>query len=342
MVLKSLTRKSPSTRQLLSYLTEKKEKLIGDKQAPILIRHNIRSRSLDKIVKEFDHNETFRLHRRKDNVRVYHTILSFSNRDRQHINEKMLRDIAKQHMKLRGNNNMYLGVAHYDKSHVHLHLVMSGTKYLTGESNRLSRKEFHELKLAMDLYQKQRYPELIHSLPRHGRSQKLKEAQREPEPTRGNSRESQKDTLQQILEEAYAKSKSRDDFINHLKSHNHVVYFRNGRLQGVKFEGDRKFRFSRLGYDKDKLEKLDALRINEEKNLEDLRELRASRTLERDQEKEKSDQDVDRFDSEKDIDSDEEEVKNEEAPEVEEETDDTGSDDDSVEELSDEADDIYQ
>src|SRR5687767_4878510 len=165
MVLKSLSRKS-GTRQLLNYLFKKEEKLVGDKLKPILIRHNVRSRTLEKLVKEFDQNEALRLHKRKNNEKVYHTILSFSNKDKELINERKLRDVAKQYMKLRGENNLYIGTAHYDKDHIHLHLVMPGTKYLTGEANRLSWAEFHQLKLGMDAYQKRKYPELIHSLPR--------------------------------------------------------------------------------------------------------------------------------------------------------------------------------
>src|SRR5665647_1817918 len=169
MIIKSLTRKS-GTRQLLNYLFKKEEKLFTNKLKPIVIRHNVRSRTLDKWVKEFDKNESYRLRKRVDNVKVYHTILSFSNKDKELINEKMIKDIAKQYMKLRGDRNLFVGTAHFDKDHIHIHLVMSGTKYLTGESNRLSRAEFHQLKLAMDAYQRKKYTELIHSLHRQGKS----------------------------------------------------------------------------------------------------------------------------------------------------------------------------
>ena len=336
MILKSLSRRD-GTRQLLKYLTEKKERLIGDKQSPILIRHNVRSRSLDKWVKEYEHNESFRLHPRKNSVRVFHSVLSLSTLDRKHVNEKMLRDIAKQYMKLRGENNMYIGVAHYDKAHVHLHLVMSGTKYLTGESNRLSRKEFHELKIAMDTYQKRKYPELVNSLPRHGRSKELKALENDRERTPGNIRETQKETLRSLLDSTYAKSKSLDDFIVQMKEHNHPVYFRNGRLQGVQFEGDRKFRFTNLNFDKEKLEKLDMIRINEERELEHIRELREARSPERDIEQETSSRNDQRL-SDAEYDKDEEEDKEEEEIE-EEETDNPESDsDDSSEDTSDEID----
>ena len=67
MVLKSLSRKS-GTHQILTYLFKEKDKLITtkqktEKQKPIVIRHNVPSRTLDKWVKEFEKNESYRLHR---------------------------------------------------------------------------------------------------------------------------------------------------------------------------------------------------------------------------------------------------------------------------------------
>lgn len=289
MVLKSLTRKS-NTGQLINYLFKSEAKLVNDKQKAIVIRKNVRSRSVDKYVKEFQKNETFRLHHRKDNVKAYHTILSFSNKDREHINEKMLRDIAGQYMKLRGDNNLFLGTAHFDKDHVHLHLVMSGTKYLTGESNRLSRAEFHQLKLSLDAYQAKKYPELVHSLPRHGRTKDMNLSPKERNKVSTNSRLSHKESLQKLLEHSYIKSKSLDEFLTLIRLNGHEPYYRGTekRLTGIKFEGDQKFRLSSLGYEKEKMAALDAIHIKEEQQLAELRDLRESRSSEPEQSHERT------------------------------------------------------
>ena len=198
MILKSLTRKS-GTGQLLNYLFKKEEKLIAGNQPPLVIRHNVRSKSIDKWIKEFDANEQFRIHKRKDSVKAYHTILSFSNKDKEKITEKTLRAVAKQYMKLRGNDNLFIGTAHYDKDHIHLHLVMSGTKYLTGESNRISRAEFHQLKIEMDKWQSRKFPELVNSLPHHGKSKEQNKSPKEQVFDRRNGRVSQKETLLKSL-----------------------------------------------------------------------------------------------------------------------------------------------
>ena len=282
MIIKSLTRRS-GTRQLLNYLFKKEEKLFTNKQKPIVIRHNVRTRTIDKMAKEFDKNESYRLRKRIDNVKVYHTILSFSNKDKELITEKMIKDIARQYMKLREDKNLFVGTAHFDKDHIHIHLVMSGTKYLTGESNRLSRAQFHQLKLSMDAYQRKKYPELIHSLPMHGRS-KEKLAEKNIQVNRAGGRLSQKETLMKTLESVYAKSKSLDDFLAKLRSKGHEPYYRgkDKRLQGIKFEGDRKFRLTTIGY-LEKVAQLSARQLKEEKTLSELRDLRESRISGREQ-----------------------------------------------------------
>jgi hypothetical protein len=105
MVLKSISNKS-GAKGLLTYLFKNEEKLVSGKSKPIEVRHNIRSRTLRKWIQEFEENETFRLHKRKNAVKAYHTVLSFSGKDRKHITENMLRDIARQYIKLRGKDNL--------------------------------------------------------------------------------------------------------------------------------------------------------------------------------------------------------------------------------------------
>src|SRR5579872_2961380 len=109
MIVKSLSRKGggSSTGQLMNYLlryTLDKEKLkkLPEPKKPLVIRHNIRSRTVKGYAKEFKKNEENRIHKRKDAVQVYHTILSFSNLDKEHVDEKVLTDISNKYIELRG------------------------------------------------------------------------------------------------------------------------------------------------------------------------------------------------------------------------------------------------
>lgn len=263
MIIKTKSRKS-GVKQLLSYLFKDETKLENDRHEKLIIRKNVRGRSLEKWVKEFEHNQSLRSTKRKDEVKAYHTVISFHDKDREHIDKAVLKDIAKEYMKQKGVDIMYIATAHYDQEHIHIHIAESGAKYMTGKANRMSKQQFANLKVAMETYQKERYPELVHSVSGRNTKSKLSHL---------NDRTTQKNTLSKLLEEGYANSKSLDDFVAYLESSGHQPYYRNGVLTGIKYEGDRKFRFSKLGYDKEKMGEL-STRDEEQKELSELSNIR--------------------------------------------------------------------
>lgn len=284
MIVKSLSRKS-NTGQLVNYVfkyvfKEKNIKPTKPEQSKseknkFIIRHNIRSRSVKGFIKEFKENEKYRLVQRKDSVKLYHNIISFSNKDKEHINDKLLKDIAQKFIEERGLNNMYAGTKHEDKDHIHLHITISGTQ-LNGRSSRISKQQLHHIKIVLDKYQREKYPQLKHSLPEHGKSKRLaKEAIVERVKT---ERQTDKQVLIECLEKAYSTSKSQEQFISRLINYGHQPYFRNGAFQGIRFDGKTKYRLSGLGFDKTRLQAFDQVKKIQEKNLNELRSIRAGRS----------------------------------------------------------------
>jgi len=275
MILKSLSVRSKSgVKKLLTYLFKDEQKLLGENQRPILIRHNIRAKTkIENWIKEFDENEKFRLRKTKANIYAYHFIISFSNKDREHINETMLRSIANHFIKLRAEDSLLIGAAHFSDN-VHLHFLMSPIKYRTGESNRLSKAEFQKLKNSLQAFQRRIAPSLIHSLPMHNRS-KLKAGEKDRLlDHQSHGRKPQKEALLKCLKMVYETSKSLEGFVTTLVQQGYPTYYRSGKLAGVRSKNGLKFRFSRLGYDSDKLAQLDSNRIKEEKTISELRNLR--------------------------------------------------------------------
>ncbi|MGV8131259.1 MAG: relaxase/mobilization nuclease domain-containing protein [Candidatus Pacearchaeota archaeon] len=259
MILKSLSRKSGAA-QLLQYLFQ--ENKTSESQKPLIITHNIRSKSLDSWSTAFEENEQFRIHKRKDNIKVYHTVMSFSNKDKQQISNSKLTAIAQKYISLQGNDNLYVGTAHYDKDHIHLHLVMSGTKYLTGETNRKTKDDFHKLKLSMDAYQLENFPELTHSLPNHGKSKEILGKNHTQVIDSRNGRVSKKEKLLKEIETVYNQATSQESFLIELEKRGLTPYFRNGILTGVTLPNSLKFRLTRLGFDSDKLSLLNTIPSN--------------------------------------------------------------------------------
>lgn len=284
MILKNLTRRS-GTHQLLSYLFEKQRKTPEGKEKQLIIRHNIRSRaSVKQWKKEFDQNESYRLRRRKDNVKLHHTILSISSKDSHLVDDKMLRSIAHKYFELRGPQNMYLATAHLEKGHAHLHIVSSGVEYLTGKSNRISRSEFNGLKKALDEFQRTKFPLLENSLPQHGKSKEKRIGEINKVVQNQNVRETQKQSLTETLEKAYSDAHSLDQFLSQIKAEGHEPYYRSGRLQGIKYDGERKYRLSRLGFDKERIEHLTQIENEEKEALKELQDLRGRNQPSRDRE----------------------------------------------------------
>lgn len=317
MILKNLTRRS-GTHQLLSYLFEKQRKTPEGKEKQLIIRHNIRSRaSVKKWKKEFDQNESYRLRRRKDNVKLHHTILSISNKDSHLVDDKMLRSIAHKYFELRGPQNMYLATAHQDKDHTHIHIVSSGVEYLTGKSNRISRSEFNGLKKALDAFQRTKYPELVNSLPQHGKSKEKRIGEINKVVQIQNVRETQKQSLTETLEKAYSDAHSLDQFLSQIKAEGHEPYYRSGRLQGIKFDGERKYRLSRLGFDKERIEHLTQIENEENQALKELQGLRGRNLPSRDREVKEEEPEEEEI----------EERKEEEDPAAEDEKGETEADD---------------
>lgn len=262
------------------YISKNNAAAKQNKIAPIVIKNNIRARSVNGYIREFEANEKFRLHTRKDSVLAFHTILSFSALDSKHLDAKVLKDIAEHYISLRAEQSLVVGAVHRDRDHTHIHLIQSGVQYCTGVSNRISRQQFQELKVAMQEYQKEKYPQLVHSMPEHGKSKNGTTKERGSEKNIKSERSLDKNILLGLLETTYATSSSKEHFLSQLQEQGHLPYFRNGRLQGIKFEGERKFRINRFGYDEKKLSELDIKKEREEKSLQEIRQIRNTKAKE--------------------------------------------------------------
>jgi hypothetical protein len=282
MVLKTMSRKSNGG-QLVAYVcryvlnpNKGKEPIKAphhDKEAmQLIIRHNLRARSSVKnFIKEFEENERYRLVHRKDSVKLFHEVISFAKADRQNISEALLKDVAKQFIALRGMNNLYLGAAHYNTASTHLHIIVSGTS-LNGRSSRISKQEHQRIKITLEKYQREKYPELTHSRVAH------QELFRQPTKEQivtlvQQNRQTTKAKLCTLLYSAFEKSATIKEFGEHIAAAGYKPYHRGEKFQGVVDEHGMKFRFSRLGFQSN-IEALAQQTIAEENALLNIQKLR--------------------------------------------------------------------
>lgn len=167
MVIKVLSRKS-NTGTLMSYLFKYIHNEEKTSIKPFVVRHNVRGNNVQAYTQEFEANEANRLHKRKNQPSVYHTILSWHKESAKFLDDRKLRILVKEFIQQRGNLNKYVVSKHIDREHIHLHVAVSATNIL-GKSSRISKHAFEQLKINMDRFQKEKFPELSHSLPQHGK-----------------------------------------------------------------------------------------------------------------------------------------------------------------------------
>lgn len=274
MIYKVLTRSTPSFGGLINYILN--ENKVPEKQ---VFTHNIRSLNTDikGITKEFLINESFRNFTRSDQIYLNHEIISFSALDRDKITQEVLSDIMDKYVSLRGPNGVYLGAIHQDKDHIHLHIAVSGLEYRTGKSFYLPKDKLLELKLELQEYQKEKYPELKNSLPKHGINKEYV-TDREWQAMNRDGRNTIKQMIAPVIKDSFKKASSQKEFLELLTKHNLHYYERNGKPTGVIVD-EMKIRFTRLGISKEQLNKL-PMDINAEKiALHQIQQIRLERSV---------------------------------------------------------------
>jgi hypothetical protein len=263
-VVKILARHNLNYRSLLSYiLKEQNEK-------PQIITHNLHT--VDPLIsaREFLENETYRVTTRSDQVTMYHEILSFSNQDTQKIYPEMLEDIGRKYIELRGNEGVYFGAVHKDRDHIHLHFCVSGTKLYTGIAMRLSKENLKELKINLQEYQKQKYPELEKSICEHGKG---KPYQQNKEYYK-NQRTTMKANIEDIVKTCLEKADTQKKFLELLRENKIYHYERKtGEPTGVVVENS-KYRFTSLDMDMNRFRSLPIDHEEDKKALKELEDIR--------------------------------------------------------------------
>jgi len=252
MIIKIKAIKSPDFKQLIRYVLPKRHHR-GKQQAMFIFKHNLKGNQVGDWVQQFDENESFRIHKRTGNTILTHEIISFNAEDSPYIDVEMMRDFTKKYIEYRGLRGMYIAVPHFDTDNFHIHLCCSGVEYRTGKAMRLSRKEFQDLKIRMQEYQMQKYPQLQHSIVRHGQG-KAQQKDREYQAQKRSGQPSKRTRIKDQVCDISLRADSVDQFTDLLENQDLKPYYRSGKLTGV-ISGKRKYRFKTLGI-KDEIERI--------------------------------------------------------------------------------------
>ncbi|MEL7534957.1 MAG: relaxase/mobilization nuclease domain-containing protein [Bacteroidota bacterium] len=249
MLIRYFPRKSRSYRQALVYVFREQAQL------GFVIRHNLRGATLPEWVQSFQANEEQRQSksRRKDAVRLRHIVLSWHADDP--VTTEAMEDMTRFFMQTYNPHAVYLAVAHQPDAKVkqpHVHIIAGGTD-IFGRAIHLPKAENRRLKKSAEAYQREHYPEYVHSQIEHGRG--VKDRQREYW-LKKRGKTLYKEKLASQLKDIFKQAVSLEDFQRRLAEADLPTYQRSGKVVGIIYRG-RKHRFGTLGIRLDRLPELE-------------------------------------------------------------------------------------
>lgn len=218
-----------------------------------VITHNLNGETPQTWVRSFQENENKRRKKseRKNAVRLRHIVLPWSGNDT--VTNEAMEDMTREFMRLYNPHAVYLAVAHEPDElhdHPHVHIIAGGTDRF-GRAMHLINEADRILKQTSEAYQREHYPEYVHSQIEHGQKRKRGRSQgRDYWPKRHGT--SYKDTLGAVLQKAYREAISYQDFLDRINDAGLITYTRRGNVVGIKYD-NRKHRFRLFGITKDRL-----------------------------------------------------------------------------------------
>lgn len=202
--------------------------------------------SEDEIIQLFRSQENKRLSKRKNNIVLYHDILSFHASDSHKVTLEHIREIAKRYSQMR-EYALSISILHTDCDHVHIHHISVGYG-INHRATRVSQKRFKEKKLELETYSRKRM-RLVHSNVNHQQELNLRLNSIQQEIER-SGRVSEKQQIVKKLKQIIEQHPTTDAFIQELKRQGIKYYFHGGKLYGVWNEKQtKKYRFTGLGID---------------------------------------------------------------------------------------------
>lgn len=123
-----------------------------------------------------NNNEERKIKRSSGNV-TYHEIVSFHKGDSDKLSNEVLLNVARTYLKKRSPYSLAVATMHSDKEFRHIHFVISSVEFASGNVVRKTRKEFKEIKVAMEQWQEKElglsHSKINHSKKKTARYRKL-------------------------------------------------------------------------------------------------------------------------------------------------------------------------
>lgn len=241
MIVKSLSRKAPTFRQLIAYIDRDSS---GQPFARNLYHPGPdRAAVADQFIANWRH-----LPERKNGNALYHEVIVLEQQPRLSKARlaEILHSLAEQYCALRGPDQLAWGHIHFDTPQPHIHLMLSANAAGSKKRARLTSKDYHQVLKDLEVWQRQNFSELadrpLHQAARSGPKKTRAEGERE----RRTGQPSRKQELALRLAPIIAAAKSADDLKARVKPLGLDLY-RRGQSYGVIDATGRRHRLKTLG-----------------------------------------------------------------------------------------------
>ena len=234
MILKSLSRKTPSFGQLAGYMSETGYMNTEKSDQRFEVFHNCFAQSADDIAAEFYENSQY-LKQRKNGNYLYHEILSITVEDgvdREKAKEA-LRELALEYIGERAPNNMVYGALHDDHSdHIHYHLMISANERGSDKRYWISSKKLDRIKRDIEKRCLAEYPELKQQAVMTASNEEKKLSRKAAEQKRRAGKLERQDYARKLIFEAMTHTNSMAAFEAKLAEKKASYYIR-GKTRGI-------------------------------------------------------------------------------------------------------------
>lgn len=242
MIIKSMSRKTPTFDQLVNYMNSHSAGPAFD------IFHNSYPVNDDSLIRDFEQNAAF-VPRRKNGVYLYHEILSVTTTPEISLEKQKekLKEIAEEYIQRRSPRNMVFGALHDDATtNLHYHFVISSNELGKPKKTRLSKQKFDGLKKDFEQWVISQYPELNQEISIN-KGREIHLTNKGAELKRRTGKTPQRDVVKERLSTLFDISRSKQELFAFLEAENLELYVR-GKTIGFKDIGSgRKYRVKTLG-----------------------------------------------------------------------------------------------
>jgi len=244
MIIKSMSRKTPSYSQLLNYINHGRPD--GD---AYYFSHGFYTENHKEIVQEYLNN--FKLVKQAQNTNaLYHEILSLKKQDGLSVarQREILQDLIYQYTQVRANDCLVYGAIHEEDNHIHTHLMISANEIGANKNKRLSKGQFEIIKAKLTEYTFIKYPELerVEAKKRTRQGRRSKQVDREVHYKKRTGQPADREQVRERLLRVFEDAGDSVRFIQVLEAERLSVYQRGNTWGFVDKDTGRKYRLKTL------------------------------------------------------------------------------------------------